>query len=153
MTTATPTVLKLLRGNPGKRPINKNEPQPPKAIPKMPAHLDAKAKTAWKELTKLLDDMGVLTLADAKALEILCGIYARMRDLQKEIKRDGYVQQIPNVNGDLMARANPAVSLLQKDESTFKAYLSEFGLTPAARTKVSTTNKPALDDPLAKYGL
>lgn len=29
----TPTHLRLVRGNPSKRPINKNEPQPPKGVP------------------------------------------------------------------------------------------------------------------------
>lgn len=40
----TPTHLRLVRGNPSKRPINKNEPQPPKGVPPVPRHFDKQGK-------------------------------------------------------------------------------------------------------------
>ena len=40
----TPTHLRLVRGNPSKRPINKNEPQPPKGVPPVPKHFDKQGK-------------------------------------------------------------------------------------------------------------
>ena len=37
----TPTKLKLLKGNPGKRgPLNKDEPEPEVRLPNPPSHLD-----------------------------------------------------------------------------------------------------------------
>ncbi|SPO68124.1 protein of unknown function [Pseudomonas sp. JV241A] len=71
----TPTELKLVRGNPGKRPINKNEPKPAKRIPSAPGHLSSEGQVAWGRLTVLLDRMGVLTEADGFALERLCDCY------------------------------------------------------------------------------
>ena len=44
----TPTNLKLLRGNPGKRKLNTTEPDPPPAIPTCPSHLDKVAKREWR---------------------------------------------------------------------------------------------------------
>ncbi|KAB0993994.1 phage terminase small subunit P27 family, partial [Cronobacter sakazakii] len=44
----TPTHLRLVRGNPSKRPINKNEPQPPAGVPPTPKHFDKQAKYWFK---------------------------------------------------------------------------------------------------------
>ena len=41
-----PTALKVLEGNPGKRPLNDREPVPPKATLKCPAWLLPEAKGA-----------------------------------------------------------------------------------------------------------
>ena len=149
----TPTVLKMVKGNPGKRAINKNEPQPTKGIPDCPEHIEGLSREAWDKLCKSLDDMGVLTLADTHALEILCGIYGRIRQLNEQIKKDGLVIDTVNVNGDRMMRGNPAVSQLEKAESLFKNYLTEFGLTPSSRSKISVNKKSEDNDPLERYGV
>lgn len=98
--------------------------------------------------------MGVLTLADEYALEILCSVYARIRDLQKAVKGyKGTTYQTSNTAGEVMYRAYPEVSQLEKAESLFRSYLTEFGLTPSARSKIETSNKPEGEDPLDKYGV
>ncbi|MGJ8680506.1 phage terminase small subunit P27 family [Paraglaciecola sp.] len=150
----TPTVLKLIKGNPGKRAINKNEPKPERGIPKCPAHLDTKAKTAWKKLCQRLDQMGVLTLADEYALEILCSVYARIRDLQKAVKKYGCTTyETTSTAGDMTVKAYPEVAQLEKAESLFRSYLTEFGLTPSSRTKLEINPDKDPDDPLKKYGV
>lgn len=149
----TPTVLKMVKGNPGKRAINKNEPQPEKGIPACPENITGNAKVAWDKLCKILDDMGVLTVADNYALETLCSVYGRMRELQAVIDEHGLVFESPNVNGDILLRPNPAVSQLEKAESLFKNYLTEFGLTPSSRTKIQVNKKAEDNDPLEKYGV
>ncbi|HHS8776745.1 TPA: phage terminase small subunit P27 family, partial [Klebsiella pneumoniae] len=40
----TPTHLALVKGNPSKRPINKNEPKPPSGVPPIPKHFDKQGK-------------------------------------------------------------------------------------------------------------
>jgi hypothetical protein len=44
-----PTTLRLLRGNPGKRKLNRDEPQPeiPPAVPDPPPHLLPLARDEW----------------------------------------------------------------------------------------------------------
>jgi phage terminase small subunit len=49
-----PTALKVVMGNPGKRPLNQLEPKPRLAIPSCPAHLHATAKAEWKRLARQL---------------------------------------------------------------------------------------------------
>ena len=64
-----PTALKILEGKPGKRPLNKNEPNPPKGNIKCPTWLLPEAKKEWKRLAPSLEAMGVLTMADLTAFE------------------------------------------------------------------------------------
>ena len=45
-----PTRLKMLTGNPGKRPLNGNEPRPAPAVPDCPAELGPLARTEWNRL-------------------------------------------------------------------------------------------------------
>src|SRR5438477_525461 len=68
----SPTQLKLVRGNPGKRPIRAaGEPKPGHTLPEAPVHLSARAKAAWGQIAPILSRMGVLTEADAVAGEAI----------------------------------------------------------------------------------
>lgn len=148
----TPTALKLVKGNPGKRPLNKREPKPQRGISDCPDHLEPCARVAWMKLCALLDAMGVLTHADAFALERLCDCYADILACRELVARDGRTYQTTGANGATLIKANPAVTQLRAADAQFKAYLTEFGLTPAARSKVQAA-EPETDktDPLAEF--
>jgi hypothetical protein len=53
-----PTAIKELTGNPGKRPLNLDEPHPPKIIPKCPKHLDENARKKWRRISLELHRLG-----------------------------------------------------------------------------------------------
>jgi len=54
--------------------------------------------------------------------------------------------------GDTLIKGNPAVNQLRAADSQFKSYLIEFGLTPAARSKVHATPEEAeREDPLKEF--
>ena len=63
----TPTHLRLVRGNPSKRAINKNEPEPPKGVPPTPKHFDKQGKYWFKRIAEELDAIGVMSQLDARA--------------------------------------------------------------------------------------
>lgn len=154
-----PTALRLVEGNPGKRAINKREPKPKREIPSCPAHLTDAGKVAWGRLCTLLDRMGVLTEADAFALERLCDCYTEILECREEVARRGRTYESIRQIGDedsgveqVLVKANPAVAMLADADRRFKSYLVEFGLTPAARSKVQV--KPddnEKTDPLAEF--
>lgn len=149
----TPSALKLVTGNPGKRPLNKKEPKPRTKVPVCPPHLDAKGKTVWKKLCTLLRRMGVMTEADGLALERLCDCYADILACRDLIERDGRTYTTIDQNANTLIKNNPAVNQLRAADAQFKSYLVEFGLTPAARSKVNV-DLPDGDekkDPLAGY--
>jgi len=71
----TPTALKILRGNPGKRPLNQDEPQPPKG-PVVKPELSAGADRVWDALAPVCEAMGTLTAADVR----VSSLAERVRD-------------------------------------------------------------------------
>jgi P27 family predicted phage terminase small subunit len=84
--------------------------------------------------------MGVLTVADTLALERLCDIYADILQLRDTIAVEGRTYTV-QTEGGFLIKANPAVSMLADADRRFKSYLVEFGLTPAARTKVKVNGE------------
>ena len=146
----TPTKLKLLRGNPGKRAIKKNEPQPKSASSvKCPAWLSTEAKKVWRRTAPKLRGLGLLTEVDGDALAAYCQTYARWKEAELFIEKNGaayairdekdrirYMQQFPQVS---IARA-----LLQQ----VRGYQQEFGMTPSARVRLAadTTEPKESDD-------
>ena len=49
-----PTVLKVLSGNPGKRPLNDREPKAQAGIPEPLPWLDAEAQAEWRRVEDIL---------------------------------------------------------------------------------------------------
>jgi P27 family predicted phage terminase small subunit len=134
-----PSALRLLEGNPGKRPINENEPHPEPGIPPAPEHLSARAKSAWDAISVKLDKVGILTEMDDWALEQLCENYAEIVELREEIKHNGRFQTVTNKLGESRTVNSPAWSQLADAEKRFRGMLEQFGLTPSARTRVKAT--------------
>lgn len=138
-----PTKLKLLRGNPGKREIPKNEPQPKvtKKVPEPPKFLDRGAKKEWKRVAPELHQLGLLTMADMTPLAAYCQAYSRWTQAESEIRKHGLLVKAPNgypMQSPLLAVANKAMKQM-------KEFLIEFGMTPSSRSKV-TVDKDEKDE-------
>lgn len=148
----TPTHLRLVSGNPGRRPINKSEPKPLRTLPSPPAHVSDKAREIWGRLSVILDDMGVLTTADTLALEVLAEAYADWLGARDALEEFGsrYYETV-NQTGGVMHRAHPAVAVMQDADKRIKAWLSEFGLTPSARSRVSGNGEKDTSSAEEKY--
>jgi len=137
-----PTALKVLEGNPGKRPLNKNEPQPERKAPRCPSWLEPEAKKEWKRMAKTLETIGVLTQVDKAAFAGYCQAYARWKEAEEFLSKhgtifktpSGYIQQVPQV------------SIAQTYLKVMKDFCSEFGLTPAARTRIQVDSAVGQED-------
>jgi hypothetical protein len=55
----TPTHIKVVKRNPGKRALPKNEPKPKRSISSPPAPLSGTGMVAWGRVTVLLDEMSI----------------------------------------------------------------------------------------------
>ena len=146
-----PSHLKVVTGNPGRRPLNKDEPKPCRELPSPPDHLSDAARVAWGRLSVLLDRMGVLTEADVVALERAAECYAEILRYREIIDEESEVYWADSSTGGRLLKANPAVAMLADADRRLKGYLVEFGLTPAARTKVKKNDPDGEEDPAAKY--
>lgn len=144
-----PTSLKLVQGNPGKRPINKDEPKPA-GIPKCPSHVPSIAKSLWRELAPLLLNMGVLTEADRRALELVCTTYAEYRNADDDVRVNGITYSTTSTTGDVVIKANPAVNMRADAAKRYLTLIKEFGLTPSSRAGVKVEQKDK-SDPLQDF--
>jgi len=147
-----PTRMKILRGNPGKRALPANEPRPTAGIPKMPSKLSSRARRAWRSIGPELDRMGVLTVADGTALELLCDAYAEWKDARQVVIVDGATYETVSKHGK-MTRTRPEVAIAADAWRRIAVMLREFGLTPSSRTKVEAAPTGAREDnPFADLG-
>ncbi|WJM83225.1 phage terminase small subunit P27 family [Pectobacterium brasiliense] len=142
----TPTHLRLVRGNPSKRPINKNEPQPSKGVPPTPKHFTKQEKYWFKRLAEELDAIGVITQLDGKALELLVKTYIQYRNHCDVLDRDGYSYK----TDDGLLKAHPEAAMKDRALASINGMLGGFGMTPSSRSKVNAS-KPEQADPLAEF--
>lgn len=140
-----PTHIKLVEGNPGRRPLNDKEPKPPRGIPKCPPHLSERARGLWKKIGPHLDKMGVLTIADGTALELMCEAYAEYWECREVIIAGGATFTSETLAGGLMERARPQVAMQADAWRRVLSMLAQFGLTPASRSKVKTGDTEKVD--------
>lgn len=137
----TPTNLKVIRGNPGKRALNHDEPQPAKFDGDPPDYLDDKGKAEWSRLVPILSEMRVLTAADFGTLANLCLAHQVKLRAQEEI---GGSLTVTSAKGG--TKADPAVKIMLEAAQMENQLAQQFGMTPAARSRVKVPKAPAKSD-------
>jgi P27 family predicted phage terminase small subunit len=140
-----PTAILKLTGNPGHRPLNDSEPVPPAGVPEMPRGMRKAAQREFKLICEPLREMGLLSSVDGKALMAYCMAYADVEEAERDIRKNGLCMFEDCGEAGTKKKANPAVSIKYKALATMKAFLTEFGLTPASRSRLKVTQKPVVD--------
>ena len=134
-----PTKLKIAKGTLRKDRQRPDEPDLPRGMPPMPERLkvDEVAVAKWGELSQLLYDLGVLTVADGEALATLCELHSAEQQCLLELRAGG-----PTIRTDLGGvKPNPAGSLYRSIAALKGTLMSEFGLTPSSRSKVGASKE------------
>ncbi len=107
-----PTELKKAEGNPGKRPLNQNEPTPPEMPALMaqtpPKHLTDVGQTKWLELAKLLGSQRILTVMDAESRYALRRLYSLLDRLST---RERLVLVLRHIEGMTLEEIAEAMEL------------------------------------------
>ena len=131
----TPSALNDLRGNPGKRARNHQEPRFPDGELRCPDWLGDAGRAKWAEmLPKLQAVPGLMKPAYGDALALYCEAFEDMLDAREEIAKEGAT--CTSDNGG--AYQHPAVGRKNKAIQRMKAFGALFGLSPsdAANLKV-----------------
>ena len=146
-----PTKLRLLEGNPSKRPLPKNEPEPDPTMPQCPDWLMDDAKHEWKRVAPELNRIGLLTIVDQTALAGYCQSYARWKKAEEEIKLlKNTIYPLKDEGGNIKGfQQYPQYGIVNQCLKQIRAFCSEFGLTPAARAKMELPNERNHDDDFA----
>lgn len=139
----TPTHLKVVRGNPGRRPLPAGEPKPEVLAPEPPSHLNARAIAEWNRVAPLLLAMNALCEIDRAALAAYCVAYARWADAEEQVARHGPIVKAPKSG---VAMQNPFLSVANNAMALMERYSSKFGMSPQDRARLNVdVSNPAPD--------
>lgn len=136
----TPTALKILNGNPGRRPLNKREPKPAPmadaAFDEPPAELEGHAagRAEWIRLAPMLRRARQITEADRGALLAACLEWDLYLTATRNVEEEGLVIVTPR--GFMMA--NPYIGIARRALVACTRIWPELGLTPSSRARLHT---------------
>jgi P27 family predicted phage terminase small subunit len=133
-----PTTLKLLHGNPGKRPLNEAEPTPPADRPERPAEMEGEAAAEWDRVCGLLETMGLLSSADRAVIAAYCEAWGRWVNAEAMVRKLGAVI----VTKEKTLYQNPYLAVANKALEQFCKIAAELGLTPSSRSRVKANKAP-----------
>jgi P27 family predicted phage terminase small subunit len=135
-----PRALKLLEGNPGKRPIEAEVPFM-REDPVKPADLSEDAAWLWDQVVEQMRTVGLLKPLDAASLEVVCETFARWREAVR-FRRE---RQLLSKNSQGVVVA-PWIGVEERASREFRAWCAEYGLTPAAEKNLAPDDDGAGDD-------
>ena len=125
-----PRAIKILNGNPGKRPLREDEPAPDLGA-EAPAFIlaDTVLRAEWERHAARLTRYGILTATDDDALAALCVLSVKFR---------------------AQVQADAPSPVLIETSKELRQLWARFGMTPADRTRVKVS-KAAPESKLARY--
>ena len=139
---AIPTNLKIIKGTVRKDRENKSEPVVPVGIPSPPDHLSKIALIEWGRISAQLFQLGLLTEIDMAALAAYCDSFGMWCDSSEQLKNERLT--IETTNGNVIQ--NPLVGIVNQSREHMRKFLTEFGLSPASRAKVTANNGKKKDE-------
>ena len=132
-----PSRVAFLRGYPGHRPANKNEPKPRPGSIEPPEYLGKQAKKVWQEVAPELFALGLLTVLDRQALARYSALHARWITTEKFLDKNGSTYKIKDDEGKVKYIGQfPQVSMNRNLAKLSNALGLEFGLTASARVRL-----------------
>lgn len=129
-----PTRLRALEGNPGRRPFNPDEPKPAAVEPEKPGDLSPLEGEIWDAVAEDLRAMKLFHRADTSLLVGFVHSYARALECDAAARREGLVIDTPHGR-----KRNPHTTLSREAWIAVKAFGSELGLSPSARSRLQVT--------------
>jgi P27 family predicted phage terminase small subunit len=148
-----PSILRYIRGNPSKTPLNDGEPTPDLLSPgaEPPVWLEGVALDKWHEIVPVLTAMRVMTIADRETIARYCALWEQWKKNYDIVKRGADVIIGRDAAGEVKyMQVTPYASQMTKIATLLLRIEQEFGLTPSSRSQV-TIHGSRDDDPLATF--
>jgi P27 family predicted phage terminase small subunit len=136
----TPTHLKVIRGNPGKRKLNTQEPKPVGDLKNPPAHFEAdeELRDVWNYAIEH-SPPGLLKMIDASVLETWCTAHVLHRRALAEVRKHGLLVKAPNTGLPIQS---PYLPVVNKQALIMLRAIDHLGFSPASRTRIMTGELP-----------
>lgn len=144
----TPDHLKVISGTARPDRMNPDAPQAAEGIATAPQWLSERASVLFAEVAAILDGLGLSSPVDVFALAMLASRLEEVEICTAVIEDAGRTYSTTATSGDKLMRARPEVAMKNEAMRHAQSLLAEFGLTPAARSKVSA-GKNAGENPFA----
>ena len=130
-----PRHLRVIQGTLRPDRAGGTTPAPRPIAPKPPKGLSSRARALWRSLAPLLQRAGLLTELDGVAFQTLCETHARCETARRRLhaleRRVGHA-----TTREQLMMLRKAENSVEAAEHAFRQLASEFGLTPAARTRL-----------------
>lgn len=145
-----PTRLKELAGNPGKRPLNPDEPQGSFDVFVEPMDIseDFYGHQAWEHVLRCLSILGIMDQVDQSRIEDYCVNYSLQRRARDIMDVEGII--VPSGKGTMMPHPASRIYFAAQDRC-FK-FAQECGFTPVSRARVHVTRGQSQDPFAALIG-
>lgn len=124
------TNLRILEGNPSKRPLNDNEPQP-EAGAICPEWLSEDAQEEWERLAPVLEACGILTKADQYTLAAYCEAVSGYKAATLAVAQRGMVMQ-----GERQRKVSPEMAAQRNYAEQMIKFGTKLGLSPGDRASI-----------------
>ena len=147
-----PDAQKVVQGTFQKCRSNPDAPTAPDDLPVAPDSMPLTECEHFNRLVAILEGMGLASAADVDALGMAAKRLAEIDACDCEIAENGAVVDTTNTRGERMLRGNPAVRMRSEAMRHLQSLLAEFGLTPAARSKVSAKKAAPKTSAFTKRG-
>lgn len=145
------TTLKLINGNPGRRPLNKEEPQFESGMPDKPDWFDTYASEEWDRLTTNLNGQRVFTKNDLGILVSICIAYEQLRETLAIIKAVGRSYTVEDMGGNTHYKARPECVRFETAQKEYRTLLAEIGFSPSSRSRIKTLPEPPKPKGTARF--
>ena len=129
----------------------RNEPRPGKGEPETPPQLSEAAAEVWPQLLEQIKGVGTLAVTDGFPLARYCELFVRWWKAAAFLVENGetYVLREPDKDGPkgkVQGKVRcimqfPQVSIVNNLSNELRRLEAEFGLTPAARTRIQVEPK------------
>jgi P27 family predicted phage terminase small subunit len=129
----------------GKKRGPKPKPRPPTPLPGFPdppEGLGTAALAHWHDTARMVSEAGILSRLDRDALLRYCQAWARLREVQDQIKKLGIMTK--GARGAL--RLNPYLALEGPAAREVRHWANQLGLTPMARAKLRVEERDETED-------
>jgi P27 family predicted phage terminase small subunit len=127
-----PTHLKVIRGNPGKRPLNENEPVPEGALVDPPEWMAESQKAGWNYAIENAP-AGLLKKLDQSVLAAWVVAEDLHRRAAAMIEKFGILTKAPNTGLPIQS---PYLPVVNKQAQIMLKAAEQLGFTPAARSRI-----------------
>lgn len=142
-----PDHIKVVQGTDRPDRMNPDAPEPSPGVAVAPEWLNERAAEIFARLSAILDGMGIASPDDVDNLAMLAKRLEDIEILTVQIEDSGYTYKTEAG----LVKANPAVGQRSDAMRHAQSLLAEFGLSPAARAKVSA-GKPKEENPFGALG-